>query len=157
MKRLLPLLVLAPAVFLAGCGPDVKMPFYGMWVGTFEPFDKGKVDGTVKAFVQLFAGDKFKLHVDAPHQKWDVIGTWSMEKNRITLKCRELQAEIPDELDQKTFGFTAITKESLLEAYKKPIILKVAADGKSMTAVESVIDKVDGRYEFRRTRPEKVY
>lgn len=145
MRRLL--LLLAVAIFAAGCIDKERAPVMGMWTGGFFD-DKGQA---FKGYVQLYkTGDKFKMRLASKEQAMDFEGTWTIAKRRIDLTVIDIKFDNPTEEDQKALGLKIISPDDVRAAYGKPITLDLDEKGSKLTGLSVSLGPLLGRHEFNK-------
>src|SRR5687768_4840802 len=93
--------LLVPLLLLAGCVDKERAPVLGMWTGGFYT-DQAEV---LRGYLQLYrTGDKFKMRLSTSHQEMNFEGTWSIAKERITLRVADIKFENPTDETRKALG-----------------------------------------------------
>jgi len=143
MPRLL--LLLAIAIFAAGCIDKERAPVMGMWTGGFYT-DKGQA---FKGYLQLYrTGDKFKMRLASKDQAMDFEGTWTIGKRRVELTVGDIKFDNPTEEDQKALGLKIISPEDVRGAYGKPVTLDLDEKDTRLTGLTFPLGSILGRHEF---------
>lgn len=147
---------------LAGCngsGPVARAA--GSYPGHFEI---ESVDGNtdpkaiaaeeVKGNLELYiTRSKFVLDMKTRHQGFTIGGHWTAQKGRVTMIADSFTFDNPTEEDQKAFGLSIISPESLRSLFGHPFVLDASPDRRKLTGLKLTLGRLIGHFEFERPIP----
>jgi hypothetical protein len=135
--------LLAPLVLIAGCVDKERAPVLGMWTGGFYT-DEAEV---LRGYLQLYrTGDKFKMRLTTKQQEMNFEGTWSIAKERITLRVADIKFENPSDETRKALGLKIFDPEQIRSAYSKAITLDVGPN--ELKGLTLTLGQIQGRHKF---------
>lgn len=147
MRKYLPLLLL---IVLTGCSNPSEVALMGQWAGGFKADDPKTDIYKFEGYIQLYARSQYKMHLDTPHQGYDVVGTWKKEGNRLTMSVGKITYQSPTEQDQEIFHWKVAKQVDIQKAYGKAFVLQLDASGKTLTGQSMTIGGVEGQHVFQK-------
>ena len=141
---------------LAGCNPNkAAMPFFGKWIGAFtvtEMHGGTALDmkrESLKGYVQVYVNRRqYKMEMEGEQETIDITGTWSVDKNRITLTPKQIDIDDQGGADKRDPNKKFIPADIAQAAYSRPLLLQESPDKKSLTGLKTTIGILVGTHHF---------
>ena len=139
---------LLPFVLLAGCGNKREIKLMGQWKGDFTPDDPMAKPMELKGFMQIYANNNYKLHLEGVHQTFEINGKWKLDKDRLVLnRVGDPTGEFPTKEDIGTFHWNTYSMDDLRKGYER-LIFKVSTNELQLDGLTTTVGKTTGVHNF---------
>lgn len=148
------ILGLISGLLLAGCNTELA-PYLGYWNGGFVPEQGGGLQ--LRGYVQLYqSGNKFQMEFANPVQSVSLKGTWKIGRNQgsnqrtnqAVLHATSISVtQLPLE-KLKALKVPYLTTSAFETAFREPLILQLASNGKSLDSSLITLGPGLGHYHF---------
>lgn len=135
------------ALMLAGCaaGPEAKL--LGHWTGGFvAEGDSSKT--SYLGFLHLYQHDSaFKMELKGKFQTLTALGEWSLEKDRLSLRLKDLQSDRPSDDEMAALKTYFLEVDEVRKQFGKETVLRVTPEG-TLAGMPMHLGRTPGRFEF---------
>ncbi len=150
------------AVYRAKGSNQHLMPYFGRWKGGFEPESvlSGETEAgdlrrfRLEGYIQLY-GTRMKclVHLAGEQQEIDLTGTWKLENSSAVLTFSDIKINDFGGEQQRDPNRKYIPNEAVQAAYRKPMILKLSADKKTLEGLTISLGELVGKHAFVKDSP----
>jgi hypothetical protein len=151
------LISFAIIALLSGCRNSADMAVIGRWTGGFDALTiDGKEDPALSqqnrfsGFLQVYGGNNYVGEVESRLQRFTFRGTWTLNRNQLSLNVAELEFDNPADEDVRAMDLRIISAEDIRAGLGRTITLTLSQDGERLTGLENQFGHVELRPSFRR-------